>query len=237
MKKVLLLFVFLGCIHSMDAQRKVKGNGNVMDRDRRVQPFTKVIVAGDFDVVFLNNPFDKKITVSGDTNLQALIETTVENGVLTIQYRQPVEIVSKTQDLKVTIPSRDITEIINKSSAHVYNVGAIEVLKFTLINEATGVTTFRLKTDEATIQQNGSGTIELAGSTNIAKFNLKGSGDVKASEMSTFYTEIESTGSANLYTNTVNGIDGFLDGSGNLYYRTTKTVNVTENSTGKIIKE
>lgn len=237
MKKAIVVFLMLGSLFSAHAQRKVKGNGNVMDRDRRIQPFTKVIVSGDFDVVFVNNPFDKKITVSGDTNLQALIETKVENGILTIQYRQPVEIVSKTQDLKVTIPSRDIVEIINTSSGHVYNMGAIEVMKFTLTNEATGKTNFRVKTDELTVNQNGTGVLELSGSTNIGKINITGSGDVQGKEMSTFYTEIQSSGSGSLYTNTVNGIDGALNGSGNLYYRATKTVNVTTNGTGKVIKE
>ena len=237
MKKLVFFLMILGCVTSAQAQRKVKGNGRVMDRDRRVQPFTKVEVSGDFDVVFLNNPFDKKITVSGDMNLQALIETKVENGLLTIQYRQPVEILSKTQPLKVTVPSRDIVEITNYSSGNVYNVGAIELLKFTLNNEGTGTTTFRVKTDEFTVNQKGSGKLELSGSTNIAKINLSGSGNVIASDMSTFYTEIESTGSGSLYTNTVNGIDGNLNGSGNLYYRATKTVNVTENNTGKIIKQ
>ncbi|MEG1019939.1 MAG: hypothetical protein RSE50_00355, partial [Myroides sp.] len=60
---------------------------------------------------------------------------------------------------------------------------------------------------------------------------------INAKELSAFFTEVDSSGSGNIYTNTVNGIDGSLNGRGNLYYRVTKTVNVTENSEGKVIKE
>ena len=55
-------------------------------------------------------------------------------------------------------------------------------------------------------------------------------------DFSNFFTEIELNGTGNVYTNTVNGIDGNINGTGNLYYKATKTVNVTENGNGKAEK-
>lgn len=239
--KLIYIFVFiLGATLSGNAQtqgpRKVKGNGRVIEKERRLPEFDRIEISGNIDATILNNDFQKKIMVNGDINLQTLIKSKVENGTLYLTYNNNVVILSQTEPLKVRIPSKTIKEIIIKDGAKVTNLGAIETQKLKIISTDNSSADLRLKVDEVILDIENDSEIKLNGSANILKINYKGSKDFDAKELSNFFTEIELEGSGNIYTNTVNGIDGNINGTGNLYYKATKTVNVTENGNGKAEK-
>ncbi len=174
--------------------------------------------------------------VNGDINLQTLIKSKVENGTLYLTYNNNVIILSQTEPLKVRIPSKKIKEIVLKDGAKLTNLGAIETLQLKITSTDNSTADLRLKVDEVILDIENDSEIKLNGSANILKINYKGSKDFDAKELSNFFTEIELEGSGNVYTNTVNGIDGNINGTGNLYYKATKTVNVTDNGNGKAEK-
>lgn len=237
MKKLIVLLVLTLTVTSTTfAQRKARGNGNVIDRERRIPEFDKVEIDGDFEVVFLNNEFDKKIITHGDANLQGLILARVEDGVLSIGYKSPVEILEQTVPLKVTIPTRSVVEISNIGSGKVRNLGVIETENLVLKNSGAGSLDFNIKTKTLDVNLTGSGDITLNGRSNTSKINHNGSGTIDGKELSIFFSEIAVQGSGNVYTHTLNGIDGNITGAGNIYYKVTKTVSVEENGTGRALR-
>lgn len=239
MKKVLaLLFVSIFTISTYAQDRKIKANGVVQEKNRRVQPYTKVVLEGELLVEILNNPFKNTIRTTGDGNVHQLIQATSADGVLTIKRRPGFVIDNPTVPLKVSLTSQDIAEVTMIGDGGVLtNMGALEVPKLTLTNTGKGKMDLRVRVEELLLNTENDGSITVEGNANTVRINSKSSGDIMMNELSNFFTEVASTGSGNIYTNTVNGIDGSLDGEGNLYYRFTKTVNVTENGEGKAIKE
>lgn len=239
MKKVLaLLFVSIFTISTYAQDRKIKANGVVQEKNRRVQPYTKVVLEGELLVEILNNPFKNTIRTIGDGNIHQLIQATSADGVLTIKRRPGFVIDNPTVPLKVSLTSQDIAEITMIGDGGVLtNMGALEVPKLTLTNSGKGKMDLRVRVEELLLNTENDGSITVEGNANTVRINSKSSGDIMMNELSNFFTEVTSTGSGNIYTNTVNGIDGSLNGEGNLYYRFTKTVNVTENGEGKAIKE
>ncbi|RRJ93282.1 DUF2807 domain-containing protein [Paenimyroides tangerinum] len=240
MKLIYILVFILGATLNGNAQtqgpRKVKGNGRVIEKERRLPEFDRIEISGNIDATILNNDFQKKIMVNGDINLQTLIKSKVENGTLYLTYNNNVIILSQTEPLKVRIPSKKIKEIVLKDGAKLTNLGAIETLQLKITSTDNSTADLRLKVDEVILDIENDSEIKLNGSANILKINYKGSKDFDAKELSNFFTEIELEGSGNVYTNTVNGIDGNINGTGNLYYKATKTVNVTDNGNGKAEK-
>ena len=239
MKKILaLLFVSIFTISTYAQDRKIKANGVVQEKNRRVQPYTKVVLEGELLVEILNNPFKNTIRTTGDGNVHQLIQATSADGVLTIKRRPGFIIDNPTVPLKVSLTSQDIAEITMIGDGGVLtNMGALEVPKLTLTNTGKGKMDLRVRVEELLLNTENDGSITVEGNANTVRINSKSSGDIMMNELSNFFTEVTSTGSGNIYTNTVNGIDGSLNGEGNLYYRFTKTVNVTENGEGKAIKE
>lgn len=239
MKKFLaLLFVSIITVTSYAQNRKIKGNGVVQEKNRKVQKYTKLVVEGEVIVELLNNPFKNTIRTTGDANLHQLVQVSVVNEVLTLKRKPGFEIVSQTEPLKVTLATKDLTEItMNGDKGTLTNMGAIEIPKLTLTNTGNNKMELRVKVEDLYLNTENDAAITVEGNSNTVRINSKSSGDINAKELSAFFTEVDSSGSGNIYTNTVNGIDGSLNGRGNLYYRVTKTVNVTENSEGKVIKE
>lgn len=236
--RFIYFFIFIFCTtYNTNAQtpgpRKVKGNGKVMERERRLPEFDKIEISGNIDATLLNNDYQKKIVVNGDMNLQPLIKSRVENGTLFLTYNNNVIILSQTEPLRVRIPSKTIKEISLKDGAKLTNLGAIEVQQLKITANDNSIADLRLKTDETILTVADDAEISLNGSANIVKINHTGSKDINNKELSNFFTEVELNGNGNIYTNTVNGIDGNINGSGNLYYKATKTVNVNENGSGK----
>ncbi len=239
MKKVLaLLFVSVITVTTYAQNRKIKGNGVVQEKNRRVEQYTKLVVEGEVEVEILNNPFKNTIRTSGDANLHQLVQVSVVNQVLTLKRKPGFEVVSQTQPVKVTLATKDLTEItMTGDNGSITNMGTIEIPELTLTNTGSGKMELKVKTEYLFMNTENNGAITVEGNSNTVKINSKSSADINAKELSAFFTEINSSGSGNIYTNTVNGIDGTLSGAGNLYYRVTKTVNVTESGEGKVIKE
>lgn len=217
--------------------RNIKANGVFQEKKRRVQPYTKLVVEGDIIVEILNNPFKNTVQTQGDGNLHHLIQTSVENGVLTVKRRPGFVVQNQSEPLKIKLMTQDLTEItMTGDNGNVTNMGTIQVPEFKVTHTGNGKLTLRLRTENLTINTENDAALTIEGNANTVKIQHDSSGDINLKELSNFFTEVISNGSGDIYTNTVNGIDGSLNGSGNLYYILTKVVNLEENGSGKAIK-
>lgn len=243
MKKLITLFFISlisisGFAQEQKPLRKIKANGVVQEKNRRAQKYTKLVVEGEVNVEILNNDFKNVIRTNGDGNLQQLYSIIVANEVLTIKRKTGFEILNQTVPFKITLATKDLTDIsMSGEKGNITNMGVIEITKLNLSNTGNGTMNLRVKVEDLALNTENNASITVEGNANTVKINSKSSGDIIAKDLSTFFSEVESNGSGNIYTNTVNGIDGNLNSSGNLYYRITKTVNVNENAEGKVIKQ
>ena len=217
--------------------RKIKGNGNVVSKDRNIQSFNKLIVDGDIELTLVNSPLQKKINITTDANLHQLIDSEIKEGTLTIKIKDNIEIIKQTETFKISLTNKDINEITLNGNATIETVGINEVNNLSITNNGNGEIRLSIKTDDFKAFNNGNGSISADGKSNLISIKNNGSGNVNFGNVSTFFTEVHNTGSGNVYTNSVNGLDGTLTGSGNIYYKTTKTVNIENTGTGKVIKE
>lgn len=233
-----MLLVSLLTITSYSQVRKIKGNGIVQEKNRRVEKYNKVVIDGDVTVELLNNPFKNTIKTAGDGNLHQLVSITVNNQVLTLKRKPGFEILSATQPLVITLTTKDLNEItLMGDKGSITNLAAIETASLKLTNTGSGSMDLKVKVEQLELNTENNAAIKVTGNANTVKIKSNSTGDIDMKELSNFFTEVEANNSGNIFTNTVNGIDGALNGSGNLYYRFTKTVNVTENADGNAIKE
>lgn len=241
MKKLIAL-LFIGILSTsafaqQQQERKIKSNGVAMEKKRRVPKYTKLLIEGEVIVEILNNDFNKEILTFGDANLHQLLQISVVNELLTIKRKPGFTIIGQTTPLRVKLTTKDLTDItVIGNKANVANMGVFEASKLSLTNTGDGKLDLRVKVDELEIKTENNASITVDGNANILKITSNSSGDINLQDLSNFYTEITSNGSGNVYTNTVNTIDGEINGSGNVYYKFTKTLNITENGEGKILK-
>lgn len=242
MKKLIAItFLALFSVASFAQERgmrNIKASGVFQEKKRRVQPYTKLVVEGEIIVEILNNPFKNIVQTEGDSNLHHLIQTTVESGTLTIKRRPGFVIQNQTEPLKIKLMLQDLSEItMIGENGSITNMGTIQVPEFKVTNTGNGKLELRLRTEQLTINTENDASVTIEGNANTVKIHSNSSGDINLEELSNFFTEVVSDGSGDIYTNTVNGIDGSLNGRGNLYYILTKVINLEENGSGKAIKK
>ena len=238
MRKILAIaFLSLFSVATFAQERNIKANGVVQEKNRRVQKYTKLVVEGVIIVEILNNPFKNVVQTIGDGNLHQLIQINVQDEVLTVKRRPGFAIQNQTVPLRIRLMTQDLTEItMNSDKGSITNMGVIEVPDLKLTNTGDGVMELRVRTEVLSINTENNAAITVEGNANTVKIQNNSTGDIKMQELSNFFTEVVSNGSGNIYTNTVNGIDGSLNSSGNLYYILTKVINIEENGTGKALK-
>jgi hypothetical protein len=180
----------------MDHLIGLRGNGVFAEKERSVMEFNAVDTRGSIDVI-VSDEENAPVIVSGDSNLIDDIETTVINGVLTIQFKHKAGY-STRLGLKVTVPN---TGRINRISAS----GASNVT-------AQG----SLYTDNMTISCSGSSDFKGSIHATTCEFNFKGSSNFKGS-IEAESCKINCSGSSDCHINgKSNSCNIILSGSSNL---------------------
>ncbi|HEY9340988.1 MAG TPA: head GIN domain-containing protein [Hanamia sp.] len=239
MKKLLIAFFVFISINSF-AQRweTIKGNGQVKKENRTVSNFTALSSQGAMNVQIAYGNSDN-IVVEADENLLPYIETSVENGKLSIRSKKNVNLKPKSK-MSVYVTMTRITALQQSGSGNINGNGAFTNDAKTDIslsgsgNIKLGFDTFK----DIELALSGSGNIELKGNTtNSITASISGSGNIDCSGITSNEVQAKISGSGNIKVYAKNSLDSKISGSGNVFYKGSPT-NVTSKTggSGKVIK-
>ena len=221
MKKLLVVIALLAGVQSF-AQwpwEKIEGNGHVKKETRQVSGYNAIASSGSWDVMVAYGE-SNSIQVEGDENLLAYIETSVENGKLSIKSKKNANLRSKNK-VTIYVSVTKLTGVSLSGSGDIIGNG-----KFS--ND--GNTDFRLsgsgsiKIDFNKIQKvgvsiSGSGNVRLSGSAGSVTVGISGSGNADCSELICDEVSASISGSGNVKVNANKSIEARIAGSGNVYYK------------------
>jgi len=193
----LFLVAVTGCDITIDgnsviSSKGVPGSGVSDTETRDVTGFQKISIVGTGDVVVSVGGEDS-LSISADDNLLELIESTVENGVLTIK---PSEAISPKSDIEIDITIASLTGITVEGAA-----------KFDVRN-ATG--------DRLDIESHGAGTVSATGTVTDVKIEINGAGKVKLEKLEAENVTVELNGACSGDVFASKSIDAELNGAGSL---------------------
>ncbi len=188
---ILTLILIIGLTTTSCAQ-KMSGNGNVVEQDRAVEPFSAIEIGGVLNV-YLAQGDTEALTVEADENLLDIIETENRGNTLIVRLKKGVEL-KKAKEKNVYITLRSIDEldiggVVQVESTTPLNleqldldVGGVcqvdlELRGNRLDADASmvGSLTLRGKLQEANIQNGGVGTLK-AFDLEVDKLTIKNSG-------------------------------------------------------------
>lgn len=221
MKQLLILFLALTSI-SASAQpwETVKGNGQAKTETRQVNAFTSVSSGGamNVEIAYGNS---NSISIEADENLLPYIETSVDNGKLTIKTSKNKNLKSRS-DITVRISMTKIKGIQQSGSGSITGEG-----KFTNDDETdislSGSGNLKLDFDsfkDLDLSVSGSGNMNLKGnSTNKLEIKISGSGNIDCLKIPANNVDVKISGSGNVKVNAQNSIDAKISGSGSVFYK------------------
>ena len=226
---MLVMLMFM-CITSMQAQSITPSKKYITKELNNVSNFSSIRVLGSPDVEYRQSS-DSKTTVSiyGSDNLVDLLEVSTVNGVLQVNIKKGVKILSGERRLKVIASSPSLDDVDIKGSADVYlNItgsGDIEAenLQYTNLSAfIKGSGDIDVKNVKATTVKtivSGSGDVKMKGSTQTAMLTVNGSGDISADKLTATNVVATVSGSGDISCYASKQLDAKASGSGDIEYK------------------
>lgn len=211
----------------------IEGKGPVEYQNREVADFNAIDLGVEGDIEYVQDSV-YKVSVSGQNNIVAILETKVVNRELQFSFRRNVW---RYDRLHFVIHSPDMISIKISGSGDVNVKDYIKGYGLTLKISGSGnitVPTVTLQNIEAKIS--GSGNININGGTcNDEDFTISGSGTIMAGNLKALTGEARLSGSGEILMNASDKIDVSISGSGTVKYKGRPAITNSISGSGKLL--
>lgn len=195
----------------------VTGNGNIRTEKRNTGDFNGVKSSGSIDVEITSGS-SYSVSVENDDNLLPYVITRVEDGTLTVRYKNGTSINHDHAKVYVTAPT--LNKIVSSGSADITAQDLIKNPQQISVN-VSGSGDIKAALDAPAIDASvsGSGNISLNGLTQNFTCSATGSGDLNCGGLQSENTTVKVTGSGNAHVFASVHLSASVFGSGDVYYK------------------
>lgn len=217
MKKLILLIAIL-TISTIQAQKKIKGNGNITTVTRTTSDYEGIKCAGSFDYVLVAGE-EGKITLEGESNLLDYIITEVKDGNLIVKTENHINLSpSWNKTVKITIPFKDINQVSLAGSGDLWNKDKITSNNLKVALAGSGDVVLNIEASTVKSSLAGSGDLTLKGKTNSLEARVAGSGDFHGFDLQSNNTDVSVAGSGDAQVVCNGSLKARVAGSGDIKY-------------------
>jgi hypothetical protein len=192
----------------------IRGNGNVVKKDRAVSGFHAISVNGGIDVYIIPGNTEKAV-VETDENIQDAIKTKVSDGILKIYCEKSI---SNSKKLNVYVNVNKLDKVTASGGSDVYSETNLNFpsLKF----DFSGGSDLKLSCTTGTLNCifTGGSDAEIKGSADNADLEASGGSDIKAADLTISKCKVEVTGGSDAYLHVTGELAVVASGSSNVTY-------------------
>ncbi|ARV16744.1 head GIN domain-containing protein [Polaribacter sp. SA4-12] len=234
-KIIAILFIatiFTSC--SVDMFNRVNGNRNVVTEVRKTSnKFTGIKVSTGIDL-YVTQGSKNKVTVEADENLQDIIITEVEDGILKVYSEKSIW---KAKARKVHVTIKNLTLLKATSGSDVYGKGIIKTDEISIT--ATSGADIRITVDATSVETSStSGSdIRIAGTTINHASRATSGASIEAYELESKNVLVKVTSGADINIYASEKLDASANSGGDIDFKgNPKSVNKKSSSGGDISK-
>ena len=234
---MLVVLMFL-LVTGIQAQTVTPSKKYITKELNNVSNFSSISVLGSPDVEYRQSNGSKTtVSIYGSDNLVDLLEVSTVNGVLQVNIKKGVKILSGERRLKVIASSPSLNQVNIKGSADVYLKGAIKGNDLNLNIAGSGdIEAENLQYTNIFALVKGSGDIDLKnvkattvmsevnGSAQKATLTVNGSGDISAEKLAATNVVATVAGSGDIVCYASRQLDARVSGSGDIEYKGSPSV-------------
>ncbi len=230
----------------------IKGDGSVVTNHIEQLSIEGIIIEIPANV-YISKGVTESIQIDAQQNIFDNIETIVNNGILTLKFKQNVR---KSEDINVYLSMDQLKELSISGTGDIYTDSSFTTDEKLILNisgsgnidveanaseveiNISGSGDIKLKTVTQKISSNisGSGDIFLIGeSTGSAWYHTSGSGNINAFDFESKYCSVNVVGSGISKLFATESLDVKISGSGDVYYKGRPSISVDISGSGTVI--
>lgn len=182
--------VSLSSLSNAQMWESVRGNGDVVSKERKTGSFTGIKVSSGIDV-YLKQGNNISVEVEADENLHEYILTEVKGDVLHV-YVDRVNI-RQAERKRVYVTMDEIESISTSSAGDVTGETPIKAENLELSASSAGNITLDVTADEIEVDISSSGDITLSGEARLLDASLSSAGDLNAFKLNVREAEVSAS--------------------------------------------
>lgn len=213
MLKSTLLLGLLGSLCLAGCNSGIDGNGERAEEQRTVQSFSRIRSDCDLDVEVTQGAAPA-LTVSIDSNLMRLVDTSVVDDTLYIDVREDLGDVISGPNIRVTVPTLSAAKLAGSGRLNVFLDEPEQPLDLYLTG--SGDVRFEGRSAALSGDLSGSGDMRFSGEASDVDLQLSGSGAIRAANLVAPSGNVELSGSGDVSANVTDSVRVSLSGSGHI---------------------
>ncbi len=231
---IFIALLFSSCRYDINFGSE-KGSGNITIENRSVnEEFSKVEVSHGISLV-IEQSKDKSITVEADDNLQKLILTNVENGVLIVKAREGY---NSKKTPKVTVKMPVISGLSSSSGSSISSVNTLITENIAVEASSGSNIDIDVEADNISLETTSGSTMEVGGKALKLETNASSGSVINAEKLQA--NEVTSQGSSGSSTDVtpIISLSGKASSGASIgYHKIPKNVTKEESSGGSVRQE
>lgn len=237
MKTIATFTLTILSITATFAQKRIKGNGNVVTIERTIGDYDALRIGGFYEVELVEGA-EGKITLKGEDNILEYVETDVKGRTLVIKSKDNKTLKpSQGEGVYIIVPVEKIDAIRLSGSGKVIGTSRLQADSFKVHTSGSRNANLKIDATSVSVITSGSSTIALSGNTKKMDITSSGSSNLRAYDLNADDVGITSSGSSNIEVTANNIIHSRVSGSGNIRYKgNPEKVNTKTSGSGRVTK-
>jgi hypothetical protein len=230
----ILSLALVSCNFDINLNNGVKGNGNVITEERDITESFSTIKATEGLDVYLTQGNEESIAVEADENLNNIILTEIENGILKIHTKENI---GKSSAKKIHVSFKDISSIISTSGSDVHSTNTISADELTIKTTSGSDMKLDVNTSFLICKSTSGSDLKLSGKTKNLNAEATSGSDIKAGNLEAQSCHVKANSGADVTVNTSVELTASASSGGDIkYYGNPEKVNKNDNVSGSIRK-
>ncbi|HRF96287.1 MAG TPA: head GIN domain-containing protein [Aggregatilineales bacterium] len=228
---ILMLSMFISACSSLVG---IQGSKNIISENRAVSNFSSIDVAIGADITLIQGE-NESLTIETDDNILEYIQTTVQNGKLSIDTK-PNTNISPSQPIKITLSFKTLSHIAVSGSV---NITADTLTLETLTIDSSGTTNIvatDVTLEALVITTSGSGNIQFDGSAATQTITVSGSATINNFGLTSENAILNVSGTGEIEVNIATTLTIDISGTGKVRYMGDPVITQNITGTGTVTK-
>lgn len=228
---LLSLLVSTSCIFMGPS---IKGNGNVVEENRKTGSFDEIKVSRGMNV-YITQGDKTKVIVKADDNLLDAIVTEVEGSTLKVTSNKNIR---NATTKKVFITTPNISMIKSSAGSNVFSENIIESKNLDLSGSAGSNMKLKIKVGTVEASASSGSNIKIEGSAKSFSGKASSGSNIKAEELNSKNCNVKVSSGANIWITVKNDFEAHASSGGNIfYYGNPEITDIEKSLGGNIIKK
>jgi hypothetical protein len=231
MTRILSIFALFSILSSCAVG--VAGNGNVTEKNREVESFNGISASGMFQIHFIQSD-NISLKVVADDNLHELIETYVNDRVLSVRTTESIRNAKKLE-LYISAPSLSFLDL--SGAVSVDNKGEISGERLMIQTSGAAEINLNVRVEEIEIGCSGATEVDLRGRADKVEINASGATEIKMIELEALRMSLDLSGASEVKVNVTKELRVSASGASEIVYRGNPKLSRSDLSGASSIKQ